>query len=201
MPTEWPRLTTLRSELSRIKCRLFLQWVPGHCGLVGNEWADHEANRAAGRGQIDDNDHLALVEPPSAVQSVSWNAARFKLRYLLLEPGANHSRVRKTYDIGKEDIDTLSSQPYCIPLDYWTMELSDLPQSSASTALQQTRGDPTSTAEIRTLPHCEPPGRSHMPPMRTRTGGSGTLVETVRGTRESSLRDFRESSPSSVGFV
>ena len=35
------------SELGRKGKRIQLPWVPSHCGVVGNEWADEAADRAA----------------------------------------------------------------------------------------------------------------------------------------------------------
>ena len=33
------------------RSRVVIQWVPGHVGVEGNEWADREANNARGMSQ------------------------------------------------------------------------------------------------------------------------------------------------------
>jgi ribonuclease HI len=43
-------LAPLRARLRGLKGRVCFQWVPAHCGLLGNERADEEATKAAGLG-------------------------------------------------------------------------------------------------------------------------------------------------------
>ena len=40
-------LYEVRRSLSAIQIQVLLQWVPGYCDLIGNEWADVEAGEAA----------------------------------------------------------------------------------------------------------------------------------------------------------
>jgi ribonuclease HI len=46
-------LAPLRARLRGLKGRVCFQWVPAHCGLIGNERADEEARKAANIGPDD----------------------------------------------------------------------------------------------------------------------------------------------------
>jgi ribonuclease HI len=46
-------LAPLRARLRGFKGRVCFQWVPAHCGLVGNKRADEEARKAADLGPAD----------------------------------------------------------------------------------------------------------------------------------------------------
>jgi ribonuclease HI len=46
-------LAPLRACLRGLRGRVCLQWVPAHCGLLGNESADEEARKAASLGPDD----------------------------------------------------------------------------------------------------------------------------------------------------
>ena len=129
-PTEWPRLSELRESLTKLTCVTTLQWVPGHCGLIGNEWADHEANRAAGRGEQDPWEMEASTEPPREEISLSWSSARAILRQYLLIPNANHPRVQRVYGLSLDDVNTLSEQPLDKRMTRWREALENLPFGS-----------------------------------------------------------------------
>jgi ribonuclease HI len=46
-------LSPLRARLKGLGGRVCFQWVPAHCGLLGNERADEEARKAANLGPHD----------------------------------------------------------------------------------------------------------------------------------------------------
>jgi ribonuclease HI len=91
---------SVRERLWLQRQAVVLQWVPGHCGLEGNELADGEANVAAGRG--------ATVDPPTGVttatsaekEGVSWSAAKSQLRAECLKGAPSHDRVRAVFGTG-----------------------------------------------------------------------------------------------------
>lgn len=91
-----------------------LQWVPSHCGLIGNELADLEANRAAGRGVESAWDGAATVMPVRDRHLVSWSAARCTLRRFVLRPTATRERVCAVYGLDKATIRYLSSPPWSL---------------------------------------------------------------------------------------
>ena len=40
-------ISTVRNRLASVKPRISMQWIPGQCGIIGNEWADEAAGVAA----------------------------------------------------------------------------------------------------------------------------------------------------------
>ena len=110
---EGQALTDLREELEALTCNrtVTLQWVPGHCGVIGNEWADHEANRAAGRGEPDEHEDQAIVALGRNELEVSWSAARCRLRQFTLDRRVTHNRVRRVYGVTRGDAEFLRDEP------------------------------------------------------------------------------------------
>ena len=81
-----PILALVRDQLSRVTCEVMFQWVPGHCGLPGNEKADQEAKEAAAQGI-----------GPGGIQNapVSFQAAKSSIRRVVRDPspGGRTSQV------------------------------------------------------------------------------------------------------------
>jgi ribonuclease HI len=89
-----------RERLWRQRQRVVLQWVPGHCGLEGNELADGGANIAAGRGATADPPNGVTIAQPSTEQGISWSATKTLLRAECLKGVPKHDRVRAVYGNG-----------------------------------------------------------------------------------------------------
>ena len=97
---------------------------------MGNKWADHEANRAAGRGEQDSWEMKASTEPPREEVSLSWSCTRAILCQYLLTPNANHPRVQRVYGLTLDDVDALSEQPLDKRMTRWRETLENLPLDS-----------------------------------------------------------------------
>ena len=90
------KTAALRKSLNSLMSPTLLQWIPGHCGLQGNEWAD----KAAG-------DIAADRETAHATQSgISFQAAKSYIKREMLEPPISHVRTLAVYD-GKRDAEPL----------------------------------------------------------------------------------------------
>lgn len=115
----WRRLSLLPWDVT-------LQWVPGHCGLPGNELADAQANIAAGRearGQALPGGVPVVARGREGIEAeVSWGAARTVLRETTLSRQASHPRVREVYGRvrdGQQQEDSHSSSFFSPPLFRW----------------------------------------------------------------------------------
>ena len=82
-------LGDLKLLLQKVKGEVVLQWVPGHCGLAGNERADQEARRAAS------TDPTGNAGPRAQVP-VSYQAARCRI-WSQVRDQVRHERSRLVY--------------------------------------------------------------------------------------------------------
>ena len=70
-----------------------LQWVPGHCDLVGNDWADSAAGEADAAPQQHPDD---IIDTPSS-SSISFEAARALILREIIDPPTTHQRTKTIY--------------------------------------------------------------------------------------------------------
>ena len=84
----------LRSLLARSGRHVFLQWVPGHCGLAGNELADRAAGEACCGVPFDDESN---DEDDSCCRGVSLSSVKALVARKVLDPPPSHERVRAVY--------------------------------------------------------------------------------------------------------
>jgi ribonuclease HI len=89
----------VRERLDGMVSPLHIQWVPGHCGLVGNEIADVEANVAAGRGASVDFPNVTGLVSSTADGDISFGAASVALRESRLKVSPMHELVRDVYGV------------------------------------------------------------------------------------------------------
>ena len=85
-------LDELRKNLAIVKCSVILQWVPGHCGLIGNDWADVEAGKSA----------IATDDRTDGYQGISFRAASSLIIQEISNPSVSHERTKAVYS-GKRD--------------------------------------------------------------------------------------------------
>ena len=79
-----PSLDTLRSRINSIG-RITIQWIPGHCEIVGNEWADETAKLAS-----------SSLDSPS--KPISYGSACAHIRERTRDPPPVHQRVKAVYE-------------------------------------------------------------------------------------------------------
>jgi ribonuclease HI len=88
---------TLRRRLSKARRRISLQWVPGHCGLPGNDRADLEACVAACRGATVDGEGMVVVSSATTSMTIAYTAAKAHLKEACLRERIQHPRVVEVY--------------------------------------------------------------------------------------------------------
>ena len=77
----------LRDLLDDMGVAVSLQWVPGHAGLEGNEWADREARKATTGRKVKEEEG----------KGVSFAAAKARIRRSIQDPPIAHARTRAVY--------------------------------------------------------------------------------------------------------
>jgi ribonuclease HI len=88
-PGDYGPLARARELLRRVTGEVVFQWVPGHCGLLGNEVADQAAREAT----------LPPEEggPAQRPLPVSFRAVKALIREKIRDPKPTHARTRLVY--------------------------------------------------------------------------------------------------------
>ena len=83
-------LGDLVQVLRQVQGEVVFQWVPGHCGFLGNERADQEAGLATSPDVADTSEAQPRVP-------VSYRAAMALIRREIRDPPITHERTRMVY--------------------------------------------------------------------------------------------------------
>ena len=94
--SDGPELMKVRRALSMLNRRVFIQWVPGHIGLIGNEWADSAAGDAA-----------AMTTEAEMEGEISYQSAKAFIGREINDPPISHARTKMVFD-GKRKATALS---------------------------------------------------------------------------------------------
>ena len=95
--TDEKGLAQLRACLARLRSPVILQWVPDHCGLVGNEWA----YKAVGESAISTDMSLPNLD------GISFQSAKALIKREIVDPPTSHIRTKAVFD-GSSNSDPLS---------------------------------------------------------------------------------------------
>ena len=94
--SDGPELMKVRRALSMLNRRVFIQWVPGHIGLIGNEWVDSAAGDAA-----------AMTTEAETEGEISYQSAKAFIGREINDPPISHARTKMVFD-GKRKATALS---------------------------------------------------------------------------------------------
>jgi ribonuclease HI len=83
-----PGLDDLRLQLNNIRSQVTLQWIPGHCNIVGNDMADEAAKQA--------------TSLPGRSRDVSYGSACARIRHITKDI-ITHSRTKEVYSSFSKD--------------------------------------------------------------------------------------------------
>ena len=78
-----PDLAPLLSRVKNYDKRLTIQWVPGHCGIAGNELADAAAKDAA--------------KQEGSYSAISYKSACARIKQLTRDPPPTHDLPKRVY--------------------------------------------------------------------------------------------------------
>ena len=80
-------ITEITELLDELEANIIIQWIPGHCGIEGNEEADREAKRAtAGRKREEEG-----------TKGIPLHTAKARIRRLIVDPPISHQRTKAIY--------------------------------------------------------------------------------------------------------
>ena len=132
-------LRDVRLRLGALASPVNLMWVPSHVGVVGNEWADVEANAAAGRTvplaegmPVGAECPVSTVVDERGCRLVSYGAASAVLASWCMSPRAERARVRSVYGVGSRDAAFYGDPP--LKLSFHFPSTSNLPSSPFATS-------------------------------------------------------------------
>jgi hypothetical protein len=83
-------LSPSRARLRGLKGRVCFQWVPAHCGLLGNNRADEEARKAANLGPADGAQRV----------KISFEVVKRLIRSQVKDGPPNHAHTLRVYGEG-----------------------------------------------------------------------------------------------------
>ena len=81
-------LAETRRILNSLNTRVSLQWVPGHIGLIGNEWADVEADAVAASDE----------EPAATDGGITFQTAKAFTKRETMDPAISHERTKAVFN-------------------------------------------------------------------------------------------------------